>query len=108
MMRMSYWDFEEDVDESVHIGMLFIGAMVREGRRRRNLTQRQLAWGSRLTQSTISKLERGRLRGMRLRTLAAIIGVLRTNRARPDAQHRRLPRARTPSSAPNEDPEPFV
>jgi transcriptional regulator with XRE-family HTH domain len=70
--------------------MQFIGALVRDARLRRNMTQRQLAWASTLTQSTISKLETGRLRGMRLRTLAAIMGVLRTGRARADAGGRRI------------------
>lgn len=80
-MRMRYWDFDEDVDECVYVGLLVIGGLVREARLRRNLTQRQLAWATGISQSTISKLETGRLRGMRLRTLAAIIGVLRMNNA---------------------------
>jgi transcriptional regulator with XRE-family HTH domain len=88
---MRYWDFEEDFDESVQVGLLIIGGLVRDARLHRNLTQRQLAWASTLTQSTISKLETGRLRGMRLRTLAAIIGVLRMNTARAGSPHRRLP-----------------
>jgi len=87
-MRMQYWDFEEDFDESVQAGMLFIGGLVREARHHRHMTQRQLAWASTLSQSTISKLETGRLRGMRLRTLAAIIGVLRTGKARTQDRRR--------------------
>ena len=74
-----YWEFEEDVDSAVRVGLRVIGDIVREARLRRNLTQRQLAWQALLTQSTISRLETGHLRGMRLRTLAAIIGVLRMN-----------------------------
>ena len=89
---MKYWEFEDDIDASVRVGLLFIGALVREARVRRNLTQRQLAWASTLTQSTISKLETGSLRGMRLRTLAAVLGVLRTGAARDATAHRRLPR----------------
>ena len=87
---MRYWEFEEDVDEAVEAGLLFIGALVREGRRGRRLTQRELAWGSTLAQSTISKLENGRLRGMRLRTLAAVIGVLRTNKPRVEQDRRAI------------------
>jgi transcriptional regulator with XRE-family HTH domain len=104
---MRYWEFEEDVDSAVHVGLRVIGDIVREARLRRNLTQRQLAWQALLAQSTISRLETGRLQGMRLRTLAAIIGVLRMNpngRAssawvangsgfpEPPAPRRRLPR----------------
>jgi transcriptional regulator with XRE-family HTH domain len=76
---MRYWEFEEDVDSAVHVGLRVIGNIVRDARLRRNLTQRQLAWQALLAQSTISRLETGRLQGMRLRTLAAIIGVLRMN-----------------------------
>jgi transcriptional regulator with XRE-family HTH domain len=79
---MRYWDFEEDFDEAVQVGLQVIGAMVRGGRLQRGLTQRQLAWRSTLSQSAISRLETGRSRGMRLRTFAAIIGVLQTNKAR--------------------------
>jgi DNA-binding Xre family transcriptional regulator len=96
---MRYWDFEEDVDEAVQAGLLVLGGLVREARRHRNLTQRELAWASTLTQSTISKLENGRLRGMRLRTLAAVIGVLRTSQPRDEHRrrarvHQRLPAER--------------
>jgi transcriptional regulator with XRE-family HTH domain len=74
-----YWEFEEDVESAVQVGLRIIGDIVRDARLRRNLTQRQLAWQALLSQSTISRLETGRLQGMRLRTLAAIIGVLRMN-----------------------------
>lgn len=78
-LAVRYWEFEEDVDSAVQVGLRVIGDIVREARLGRNLTQRQLAWKALLTQSTISRLETGRLQGMRLRTLAAIIGVLRMN-----------------------------
>ena len=107
-MRPRYWEFEQEVSEAVRVGLIVIGGIVREARRRRGLTQRQLAWSSTLSQSTISRLETGRLRGMRLFTLAAIIGVLRTNPDgsnspawetltgaddnEPPRSHRRLPR----------------
>jgi transcriptional regulator with XRE-family HTH domain len=77
--EMRYWEFEEDVDSAVSVGLRLIGDLVREARLRRNLTQRQLAWSALLTQSTISRLETGRLQGIRLRTLAAILGVLHMN-----------------------------
>ena len=76
---MDYWDFEQEVDEAVRVGLIVIGQIARAARLQRGLTQRQLAWRTGLSQSTISKLETGRLRGMRLHTLAAIIGVLRSN-----------------------------
>ena len=110
---MRYWEFEEDVDSAVRVGLRVIGDIVRDARLRRNLTQRQLAWQALLTQSTISRLETGHLRGMRLRTLAAIIGVLRMNPKgrmsaswqasgpgfpEPPAARRRLPRQNVDAS----------
>lgn len=89
---MRYWEFEEDVDSAVRVGLRVIGGLVRDARLHRNLTQRQLAWTAGFAQSTISKLETGRLQGMRLRTLAAIIGVLRMNpKTQTPEATRRLP-----------------
>jgi len=107
---MRHWEFEEDADSAASVGLRLIGDLVREARLHRNLTQRQLAWSALLTQSTISRLENGRLHGMRLTTLAAILGVLRMNPAgsaspgwlaaghglpEPPASKRRLPRQRS-------------
>ena len=96
MLRaMHGWDWDEDPSSATSLGMLVIGSAIRDARLRLGLTQRQLAWRSAMAQSTLSKLERGHLRGMRLRTLARLIGVLR---ARPNAHpgepppsQRRLP-----------------
>ena len=41
------------------------------------MSQEQVAWRALVCQSTISKLETGKLQGMRLRTLARIVGVTR-------------------------------
>jgi hypothetical protein len=41
---MRYWDFEQDYDLAVQVGLQIIGGIVRDARLRRNLTQRHLAW----------------------------------------------------------------
>jgi transcriptional regulator with XRE-family HTH domain len=94
-LAMRTWDWDEDVNASVLAGAAIIGCWVRAARLSQNLTQRQLAWRCGLAQSTISRLETGRLPGMRLRTLAGIVGVLS---ARPEPSYgepapatRRLP-----------------
>jgi len=53
-----------------------IGQIVNDGRRVAGLTQRQLGALSGLHQSTISRLERGKLPGLSMKNLAAVIGVL--------------------------------
>jgi ribosome-binding protein aMBF1 (putative translation factor) len=60
------------------------------------LSQHQLAWRTGVNQSTISRLETGRIRSMRIRTLARIVGVLDLDpdflfRGEPRAPSRRLP-----------------
>ncbi|MBI2775794.1 MAG: helix-turn-helix transcriptional regulator [Chloroflexi bacterium] len=57
-------------------GRGLIGHAVRTGRLRLGWSQRQLAWSSLLAQSTISKLESGKLQGMRYSTLVRVLGVL--------------------------------
>jgi transcriptional regulator with XRE-family HTH domain len=53
-----------------------IATAVRRQRVAYGMSQRQVAFGSALHQSTISRLETGRLRNMRMVTLARVIGVL--------------------------------
>ena len=93
---MRNWGWADDFEPTARAGALIIGSAVRDARLRLGLSQRQLAWRSRLAQSTISRLETGRLKGMRLRTLAGIIGVLRAspNFRRPDEPPR--PKRRLP------------
>lgn len=77
-------------------GLRIIGQAVLRGRIAASLTQRQLAFRVGLNQSTVSRLENGRLHAMRLVTLARIIGVLNldpgtTFQGEPPAPTRRLP-----------------
>ena len=62
---------------SEKLGLDIIAKAIRGRRVASGLTQRQLGWRAGLNQSTISRLETGRLRTMRMVTLARIIGVLR-------------------------------
>jgi DNA-binding XRE family transcriptional regulator len=70
----------EDRDTSpewmVATGMELLGGWIREARVRAGMTQAQLARLAGVHQSTLSRLERGRLDGLRLHRLAAIIAVL--------------------------------
>lgn len=83
-------------DALVDEGMTVIGELVRTNRLGLGLSQRQLAWRASMSQSTISRLESGTLRGMRLPRLALLIGVLRLDPrsvhfGEPPAPRRRLP-----------------
>lgn len=60
----------------IDLGLELIGAAILTARARARLTQQQLAQGAGVNQSTISRLERGRLKGMRLRRLAQIVARL--------------------------------
>src|SRR5262245_45968007 len=64
------------------IGRTSIGRAVRQFRLANGLSQRQLGWLVGVHQSTIARLERGTISGMRLSTLARILGQLS---APPDA-----------------------
>ena len=98
---MSNWDPPPDRndptrDDAVQIGELVIGDAILAGRLKVGLSQRQLGWRVGVSQSTISRLETGSLRGLRFRKLAMIVGVIRldTRFALPDepaAPNRRLP-----------------
>ena len=65
-----------NADAATLHGLLIIGGLVYEGRRRAGITQRQLGRVAGVDQSTISRLERGRLNGMRLKRLASILAAL--------------------------------
>jgi DNA-binding XRE family transcriptional regulator len=64
------------VEPRVEIGLEFIGRLVLRMRRSAGLSQRALGARAGVHQSTISRLERGKLRALGLLRLAAILGVL--------------------------------
>lgn len=107
-----FWERIEDPERAVRLGTEAIGASVRLARLRRGYSQRQLAWRVSMAQSTISRLESGTLRGMRLSRLAMIFGVLegnpRISTTEPPAAPRRwLPgqrQASEPSPSSTQDP----
>ena len=73
---MHRWDMLEDRDATEQLGVEIIGAGVRRRRLLLGLSQQQLAWRVGVSQSVISRLETGRLRGIRFKTVAGIVGVL--------------------------------
>ena len=58
------------------VGLEWIGRWIFEARRRAGLTQKELEGMSGVDQTTISRLERGCLAGLRLYRLAALISCL--------------------------------
>jgi transcriptional regulator with XRE-family HTH domain len=60
----------------VALGMELLGRWIRESRVQAGMTQAQLARLAGVHQTTLSRLERGRLEGLQLHRLAAIIAVL--------------------------------
>ena len=60
----------------VAIGMVVLGRWVRDARVMAGMTQAQLARLAGMHQTTLSRLECGKLEGLRLHRLAALIGVL--------------------------------
>jgi DNA-binding XRE family transcriptional regulator len=73
---MNRWIDNELDDPVVRNGLAIIASLVRQGRRGAGITQQQLAWAAEVHQSTISRLERGHLRAMRLVRLARVVGTL--------------------------------
>jgi transcriptional regulator with XRE-family HTH domain len=65
-----------ELQPTEQLGLDVIGLLIRDGRRACGLSQRGLAARVGLNQSTISRLETGQLRGLRLKTLARIFGIL--------------------------------
>lgn len=77
-------------------GLEIIGRAVLRGRIAARLTQRQLGYRVGLNQSTLSRLETGKLRAMRMITLARVVGTLNLPidvivPGEPPAATRRLP-----------------
>jgi predicted transcriptional regulator len=65
-----------NADPVVLRGLAIIGRALYEARRRAGVTQRHLAEICGVHQSTISRLECGRLNGIRLKKLAVIVAAL--------------------------------
>lgn len=96
----------EHIKAAARHGALLIGSWYRARRLERGWTQAELGWRSRIDQSVISRLETGRLRGIRLSRLALIAAALdgvdipslgdspppRPRRRLPHGQARRHPR----------------
>jgi ribosome-binding protein aMBF1 (putative translation factor) len=96
----------DDTELAEAYGLRMIGEGVRRARAGQGISQRQLGWRVGLHQSTISRLETGRLRTMRMVTLARVMGVLRLGvhhlfPGEPPQPSRRLPaeQAASPRSA---------
>jgi transcriptional regulator with XRE-family HTH domain len=70
----------DDTDALVGVGKGAIGAAVKAARLRRRWPQRWLAFQAGVDQSIISRLENGKLTGIRWQTLARIVGVLQLGR----------------------------
>lgn len=75
---MHDWGEPRDPELIQELGVKAIGDNLLTARLRLGLSQRQLGWRVGLAQSTISRLENGRLRGISFKNLAAIVGVLST------------------------------
>lgn len=70
------WSSRDEEDATVRLGRKVLGAAVRRARLRHGLSQRQLGWYVSYDQTTISRLETAKLKGMRFRGLARLIGWL--------------------------------
>lgn len=75
---MNAWSSEPE-EELVALGLTVIGAGLRSARLGLGMSQRQLAWQVGVSQSLVSRLETGTVRGIRLRTLARIAGILQAS-----------------------------
>lgn len=74
---MGWESFElDEIDALSRLGMHTLGTLVRQWRLLCGLSQRELGARCGLSQSTISRLETGRLAGLRFRSLARVVGVL--------------------------------
>jgi transcriptional regulator with XRE-family HTH domain len=93
---MHRWRWDGDQGPAEKLGLKIIAAAARRRRVATGVSQRQVATFSALNQSTISRLESGRLRSMRMVTLARVLGVLNMppdylQPGAPPAPTRRLP-----------------
>jgi ribosome-binding protein aMBF1 (putative translation factor) len=86
---MADWTPRDDGDAFVRLGKIAIGAANRSARLELGVSQRQFSVHVGVSQSVISRLEAGRLSGIRWQTLARIVGVIAA------ARGFRLPRAET-------------
>ena len=77
---MSDWTPKDDGAGVVLLGKRVIGAAVRSARLGIGLSQHQLSRRAGLDQSVISRLETGKLNGIRWQTLARLVGVLESGR----------------------------
>jgi hypothetical protein len=69
----------------VHRGWLILGAMVKRRRLQLGWSQRDLEWASLVDQTAISRLENGRLSGLRFSRFARLVAAM--NGLDPDAPH---------------------
>jgi transcriptional regulator with XRE-family HTH domain len=76
MLRRYFVDRWVSRDPIVLLGMQLLGQSIRRARRTRGWSQAKLASAAELSPSTISKLESGKLQGMRLYTLARVVAAL--------------------------------
>jgi transcriptional regulator with XRE-family HTH domain len=93
---MQRWHTIDDLNDAERHGAQLLGAGIRRARLRRGLSQQQLAWHVGLSQSMISRVETGHLRGIRFRMLARMAGALSLTddwlvSGGPGAPTRRLP-----------------
>lgn len=72
---MARWT-DERLERLTHAGRVAIGLGIRDARLRLGISQRQLAWRTDLSQSTISRLEAGKLQALGFRKLALLAGTL--------------------------------
>ena len=72
------WDsFLLDWDDDLTArGFAALGGLVRRRRRQLRITQRELEWLSGIDQTLISRLENGRLKGMRWSRFGRLVGAL--------------------------------
>lgn len=77
---MADWTPSDDAQHYVRLGKLAIGSEVRAARRHVRMSQRAFGIAVGVSQPIISRLESGRLNGIRWQTLARIIGVVQASR----------------------------
>ena len=86
------WDERREIEPEVLAGRIVLGGAVRRARLRHGLSQRQLGSYVLLDQTTISKLETAKLKGLRFSMVCRVIGMISRAGAfeLPDVPTRRL------------------